>query len=262
MNAAAPALIVSLHDFHPGSRRQVQVQRDFLRAWGVTQCSILAVPQFHHGPRLDADPTARAALTTWQAMGDEIVLHGYYHDRREERDRWQDLFWTRLYTNREAEFWKLTVHTATQRLAQGQQLFADCGWRASGFIAPGWLIEPTLFPTLSAAGFSYTTLWGGIVTWPGKNNEGAPAQLERSPTLCYSVRSMWRRFVSRGWNALLARRLLEKTPPLGCIRLALHPADLEYCALRAQIERLVRGILDRGYVSTSYAHYVTHSSSL
>jgi predicted deacetylase len=77
------SFIVSLHDAHPGSRAQIAEQVAFLAAYGVTRSSILVVPEFHHGASAGASAEFRDAVSAWQAQGHELVLHGYYHDRKE-----------------------------------------------------------------------------------------------------------------------------------------------------------------------------------
>jgi hypothetical protein len=57
-------------------------------------------------------------------------------------------------------------------------------------------------------------------------------------SLVYSVRSPWRRGVSLGWNALLARALGSAS----LFRLAIHPPDLEHPAVWRQIMRIARSI--------------------
>ena len=42
------SLIVSLHDAHPGSHRQIAEQVEFLAVYGIMRSSILVVPEFHH----------------------------------------------------------------------------------------------------------------------------------------------------------------------------------------------------------------------
>ncbi len=134
-------LIVSLHDAHPGSCGAITDQIAFLAERGVPATSILVVPNFHHGAPLTKDVGFCDAVSRWQAAGHEIVLHGYFHDRKESpRETLATLFWTRLYTNREAEFLDLPREAVQERLARGRKLFESLGWQATGFVAPAWLM--------------------------------------------------------------------------------------------------------------------------
>jgi predicted deacetylase len=242
------SLIVSLHDAHPGSRVQIAEQVAFLASYGITRSSILVVPEFHHGAAAGGDPEFRDAVTTWQAGGHEIVLHGYFHDRKESpRETLGTLFWTRLYTNREAEFLDLPREAAQDRLARGRKLFESLGWRASGFVAPAWLMAEWIPGVLAEMEFAYTTTLKEIVPLRSGTNRATSSQ-----SLCYSTRAAWRRFASALWNKNLFLRLRETD----LIRLSLHPRDLEFPLLRRQIDQILRSALKRGFQPTTYGEYV------
>ena len=242
------SLIVSLHDAHPGSHAAVAEQIAFLAGYGITRGSILVVPEFHHQGSVLQDKSFCDAVTAWQGQGHEIVLHGYFHDRRESPpEKLSTLFWTRLYTSREAEFLDLPPETARLRLERGRALFAAQGWRAKGFIAPAWLMSPGLINLLAELGFAYTTrLCEVIPLLPGVN------RLVASQSLCYSTRASWRRLASGLWNKHLYGRLRETS----LVRLSLHPRDLEFPLLRRQIDQILRASLKRGFQPTTYGDYV------
>jgi len=246
--AAPKFLIVSLHDAHPGSHAQIAEQVAFLAGYGITQSSILVVPEFHHGGSVLRDTAFCDAVSGWQAGGHEVVLHGYFHDRKESpREKLSTLFWTRLYTNREAEFLDLPEETARLRLERGRSLFASLGWRTRGFVAPAWLMADGLTNLLAAMGFAYTTRVGEIIPLlPGLN------RLKSSQSLCYSTRAGWRRVASGVWNKHLYGRLRGTD----LVRLSLHPRDLEFPLIRRQIDQIVRASLKRGFQPTTYGDYV------
>lgn len=248
--ATEKSLIVSLHDAHPGSRGQIAEQVAFLASYGVTRSSILVVPEFHHGVSAGGDAEFREAVSGWQGAGHEIVLHGYYHDRKESpRETLANVFWTRLYTNREAEFLDLPREAARERLARGKKLFEAMGWRARGFVAPAWLMAEGLPNLLAEMGFAYTTRVTEILPLrPGEN------QVVASQSLCYSTRAGWRRLASALWNKNLFGRLRGTN----LIRLSLHPRDLEFPLPRRQIDQIVRAALKRGFAPTTYGDYVAH----
>jgi len=245
---APKSLIVSLHDAHPGSRAAIAEQVTFLAAYGITRSSILVVPEFHHGGSLLADKTFCHAVSGWQDGGHEIVLHGYFHDREESPpENLSTLFWTRLYTNREAEFLDLPRETARLRLERGRALFESLGWRPTGFVAPAWLMAEGLTNLLAEMGFAYTTRIGEIIPLlPGLN------RMKPSQSLCYSTRAGWRRLASAVWNKYLYDRLRETD----LVRLSLHPRDLEFPLMRRQIDQILRASLKRGFQPTTYGDYV------
>lgn len=242
------SLIVSLHDAHPGSHQAIAEQIKFLAGYDIAQTSILVVPDFHHAGLIERDTPFAADVSRWQAAGHEVVLHGYFHDRLESPpEKLSTLFWTRLYTSREAEFLDLPRETARQRLERGRALFASFGWRAAGFIAPAWLMAEGLGNLLAEMGFLYTTRLQEIIPLrPGMNRPVA------SQSLCYSTRAAWRRVVSGVWNKHLFGRLRETE----LIRLSLHPRDLEFPLIRRQVDQILRAALKRGFVPVTYGDYV------
>ena len=245
--SARKSLIVSLHDAHPGSHAQIAEQVAFLAAYGI-KCSILVVPEFHHEGALLDDPAFCEAVTGWQAGGHEIVLHGYFHDRLESPpEKLSTVFWTRLYTNQEAEFLDLPREAAQLRLEKGRALFEVLGWHVHGFVAPAWLMSPEMPGLLAELGFTYTTRLGEIL-WlqPGRKREKA------SQSLCYSTRAWWRRFASGVWNKHLYGRLRETD----LVRLSLHPRDLEFPLMRRQIDQILRASFKQGFEPTTYGKYV------
>ena len=220
----------------------------FLADYGITRSSLLVVPEFHHRGSLLRDGNFCDIVSGWQAQGHEIVLHGYFHDRRESPpENLSTLFWTRLYTNREAEFLDLPKETARLRIERGRALFESLGWRATGFVAPAWLMADGLANLLAEMGFAYTTRLGEIIPLlPGLN------RIKSSQSLCYSTRAGGRRLASAVWNKYLYGRLRRTD----LIRLSLHPRDLEFPLMRRQIDQIVRASLKRGFQPTTYRDYV------
>ena len=249
MSEAGKALIVSLHDAHPGSAGAIRDQLAFLAGYGVNAASILVVPDFHHGAPVAKHADFCEAVSRWQDLGHEIVLHGYYHDRRESpRETLAALFWTRLYTSREAEFLDLPREEARIRLRRGRELFGEKGWQVRGFVAPAWLMAPAVPDLCGELGFTYTNTLRELI--PLVRGGGRPPIASQS--LCYSTRAGWRRVASAAWN----RQLFGKLRGTNLIRLSLHPRDLEFPLLRRQIDQIIRAALARGFAPCTYAEYV------
>lgn len=234
-------LVVSLHDCHPGSRHQIEGQIEALEALGVSNFSILVVPQWHFGRATRHDAATLALLRRRLAAGDDLVLHGYYHLRR---GGWNDLFWTRIYTNNECEFLDLSEGEAGHRIEMGRRLWEDEGWPLHGFIAPGWLMPTAQNALLRRLGFLYTVRLRTFEFLP-------KPRVTESQSLCYSTRAGWRRTASHLWNPVLYRRLRGNN----LLRLSLHPRDLEFADLRQQILELVQMALADGYRPVTYAAY-------
>lgn len=249
--ARVPRLIVSLHDVHPGSFCAVKRQREDLASWGVSVVSHLVVPEYHHQGSSFELSEFREWVSSCQSAGDELVLHGYYHDRVGQKEALKDLFWTRLYTNQEAEFFALSTEEAKDRWEKGIQGFESCGWKTKGFIAPAWLLNPTLMDPLREKRFDYTVLYSGIQDL----REAATVPFIPLRTLCWSTRAWWRRQSSLIWNGILYQILLGKGLDL---RMSLHPGDVEYPLVWNQIMMMIRQLIRSGYQPVSYQKYQGH----
>lgn len=256
MPAPSKHLIVSLHDTHPGSWADIADQIRFIESLGIQRCSLLIVPEFHHEHGNSGwNEEHASALRALQSAGCDLVLHGYYHDREGQADTLGNVFWTRLYTNHEAEFLDLPEADAEKRIQDGLALFKKNDWQPNGFIAPAWLMAPYLTHTLQKLGFRYTNRLTEIIPFNvAADGEPVVPQPEKiqSQSLCYSTRAAWRRFASLKWN----RHLFSKLRQTSLIRCSLHPHDLHFAAIREQIEELLKTALQEGFEPTTYAAYV------
>lgn len=236
------SLIISLHDFHPGSKNLIAEQVDFLGGLGVKNFSILVVPCYHHGKRTKESPASIDFLQQRHEAGDDLVLHGYYHDRSGMAEG--NLFFTRFYTENEAECLDLSDGELSHRLELGRQFWNERGWPLHGFIAPAWLLPRHQDAVLKRQGFEYTTRLGHI-------SLVQKGLIRKSQSLCYSTRSAWRRTLSLTWNPVLFSRL-RKTDT---VRLSLHPNDLTFPQVRLQIKEIVEMALAEGYQPLTYRDY-------
>lgn len=235
-------LIVSLHDFHPGSLGLIREQVSFLAERGVPNTSILVVPDFHHAGPVDGDGPSLEFLNRRAEAGDDLVLHGYFHDRQGLAEG--NVFWTRFYTANEAEFLDLDRDAFCERIEKGRAIWERQGWPLAGFIAPAWLHPQAHDTLLAGMKFTYTTRLRELVLL-------ASGRGERTQSLCYSTRSWWRRPASLLWNRHLWGRLQGQQ----VIRLSLHPNDLRYPAIRKQIGDFVEMALADGRQPITYSRY-------
>lgn len=249
--SSAPALVVSLHDAHPGSIERIRGQLCALKKWGVETTSILMVPEWHHGTPTAEDARTVELATGWQRDGHELVLHGYFHDRVGQATTAGNFFWTKFYTNSEAEFLDFIEQEAEARVKKGRELFGQLNWTCDGFIAPAWLMAPHVPAMLQRLGFAFTNTLKTFQPLEGVNEVPAPLFTQ---SLCWSTRAAWRRSCSLAWNAHLLKKLLRERPPL--LRISLHPDDLTFPPIREQIEHCVKTTLQSGYRATSYRQYV------
>jgi predicted deacetylase len=230
--AADRTLAVSVHDVSPPTRGAAEIILRDLAGAGVRVTSLLVVPDHHHRANVDEDPEFLAWLRARQDEGHEIVLHGFYHRRtpRAGGGPARRLV-TEHYTAGEGEFYDLDYEEARVRMEEGREMLTGAGLDVVGFVAPAWLLGEEAEQAARNLGFVYTTRLGGVLDL--RSGEWTAA-----PSLVWSVRSGWRRLLSRGWNAWLAGRL-RKSP---LARVGLHPPDWNHPAIKTQALRLVRGL--------------------
>ena len=98
------SLVVSLHDVAPSTRETAERIVSELSRRGVTHCSLLVVPNYHHAGSALADRDLGIWLRELEGRGHEIVIHGYFHDRpRRANETPREKFMTRFYTDDEGE---------------------------------------------------------------------------------------------------------------------------------------------------------------
>jgi predicted deacetylase len=207
-----------------------------LAALGVARCSLLVIPDHHRRGHFLADAECAAWLRAQAASGHELVMHGYFHQRARRAGESVSAKWTtRIYTADEGEFYDLDRATAKELVTKAHEDFRELVVEPTGFIAPAWLLSAEAEAALRELGCEYTTRLGSVV-------DLQTSRVWQSQSLVWSVRSAWRRQVSRAWNALLFRRLAAN--PL--LRISIHPVDLRHPQLWRQIRDLVsRASADR-----------------
>lgn len=239
------ALIVSVHDVSPVTQRATEEIVAELSHHGVSVCSLLVVPDYHHRGSSLEDRGFVRWLRDLEAQGHEIVIHGYFHERpRRGDEKLPQQFFTQLYTRDEGEFYDLDYEEAFRRITRARDEFALAGLTPRGFIAPAWLLGRAAERAAADAQMEYTTRLTGVRDL--RSGETFPAR-----TLAYSLRSGWRRVASLGWNSLLARHLAGA--PLA--RVSIHPPDRENPEVWQQILRLT-DTLAENRTATTYRDWI------
>lgn len=243
----ARALVVSLHDVSPRTREACAGIVAELAGLGVPRVSLLVIPDHHGRGAVAADAGCAAWLAQLERDGHEIVTHGYYHERaRRPGESAMQKLTTRIYTADEGEFYDLDRASARELAARGHAELEAAGLHPRGFIAPAWLLGAEAAEGVRGAGSEYTTTLGTVRALTGGPNS---SRVWRSQSLVWSVRSGWRRVVSRGWNALLFAQL--RGNPL--LRVSIHPVDREHPAVWAQICTLLQRALGERTPMTYHA---------
>lgn len=236
------ALVVSIHDVCPGTRKQTEKMLADLRKAGVDKTSLLVIPNRHKSDPSFEDTAESRDFCKWllecRLQGHELVLHGYWHQRVATIPlHGVQRMIARHYTAGEGEFFDLNEPQSIAAIARGMnEMQQMLGITPSGFIAPAWLMGAPARRALAHFSFSYTTLLEGI--WDLDLKAFYPSQ-----SLCYSVRAPWRRTSSLLWNSALLAWLDDAA----VVRIGLHPPDWDYpgirshaleCAQRALVGRL------------------------
>ncbi len=212
-----PAFCLVLHDVAPSTWKSYNDFITAIDALNNIPLTLLVVPDYHREGTLDHFPSFISEINRRLEKGDEVVLHGYYHDDPgpvgPSPKEW---FMRRIFTH-EGEFYRLTESEARHRLKLGTELFANLGWPVKGFVPPAWLLGEQARQALKHYPFSYISNIHGLEQLQPKHKHIAV------PTLVWSSRSTWRRKLSRIWNDQLLKR--HDNAPL--IRLGLHPIDMQ-----------------------------------
>ncbi|MFL6539273.1 MAG: DUF2334 domain-containing protein, partial [Chthoniobacterales bacterium] len=227
-------LIVSLHDVAPATRSACERMLTDLARHHVRTCSLLVVPNYHHnGPSLD-DREFVQWLRDLESAGNEVVIHGYFHDRPHRgNESVRVKLITERYTNAEGEFYDLGYEEAFNRITRARDEFKSAGLTPRGFIAPAWLLSEEAERAAADAEMEYTTRLTNV-------RDLRTRETFRARSLVYSTRSGWRRATSLAWNAALARVLWHA--PL--VRVGLHPPDVQHTAIWDQIVHLLDQLTD------------------
>jgi predicted deacetylase len=222
-------LVVSIHDVAPSNREIVDNMIVQLRRRGVSAVSLLVVPDYHHQGASVQDRQFVSWLRDLESQGNEIVIHGYFHERpRRPNETMRDKFFTRFYTDDEGEFYDLDYEEALRRITFARNQFREGGLKPRGFVAPAWLLGAEAERAARDAEMEYTTRVRSVRDL--RSGENFPAR-----SLVYSVRTRWRRALSPAWNAALFRFL--KHNPL--MRISIHPPDYSHPAIWEQIVDLI-----------------------
>ena len=211
------AVCLVLHDVAPSTWADYQPFVEAVDALGDVPMTWLVVPDFHRQDALDANPAFRRVLDARVARGDELALHGYYHDDQEPMPNTpRDWFMRRVYTH-EGEFYRLSREAALARLHAGLDMFQRYDWPVRGFVAPAWLMSDGTRQALRELPLSYTSDPQHLYRLPDFSAIDAPG-------LVWSARSAWR----RGLSKIVSDQREQRWREASVIRLGLHPVDMRH----------------------------------
>lgn len=223
------AFALVLHDVAPPTWPAWRPLLDWLDARGIGPLTLLVVPLWHGGIRLQDAPALVEALEQRRRRGDELVLHGHRHLDPAPAPR-SPAGWVarRVLSAGEAECAALDALSFAALLRRGLQAFDDCGWTPRGFVPPAWQMPREGIGVLAGCGLHYSADRRHLVDVPASRRLVAPA-------LSMSARTAWRRRLSQAWVRAQGRRLGGQP----ALRLAIHPGDLAHPQLLALWQRLI-----------------------
>lgn len=232
-----PAVLLVLHDVAPSTWADYQPFVEAVDALGNVPMTWLVVPDFHRHDNLDAHADFRQLLGERVARGDELALHGFFHDDPEPRPHTpRDWFMRRVYTH-EGEFYRLSHEAALARLRAGIEMFQRYGWPLHGFVAPAWLMSEGTRQALRELPLRYTSDPHHLYRLPDFTPIDAPG-------LVWSARSAWR----RGLSKILSDQREQRWRQAPVIRLGLHPVDMRHGFSRDYWRNTLERLLTDGRV--------------
>jgi predicted deacetylase len=243
--ASRDFMVVSLHDVAPSTQEIANTIISELARRGVSVCSLLVVPDYHHQGLFTKNQQFVSWLRGLEADGHEIVIHGYFHERpRRAKENLPEKFLTRFYTQHEGEFYDLGYEEALRRITAARDEFRASDLKPRGFVAPAWLISEDAERAARDAGIEYTTRLHTVHDLRSGSDFAARS-------IVYSVQNNWRRGVSRICNATLFRYLEGGH----LLRISIHPPDYSHPAIWRQITALIEKSM-RSRTATTYQDWI------
>ncbi|MGA9342501.1 MAG: polysaccharide deacetylase family protein [Rhodanobacteraceae bacterium] len=226
-------LCIAVHDVAPITWPQCESLLKLISEFGSPPVTLLVVPDYHRHGRLIESPKVVRAIDSWVHRGAEVALHGYSHcDESAPPRRTGDWVRRRVLTAGEGEFSALAASEAARRIRRGWSELVDLGWPTRGFVAPAWLSSGGTWTALCDSPLRYASTRRSLVLLEDMREIHAPA-------LSLSVRSCWRRRISRAW--LHWFRATMAAAPL--LRIALHPSDAQHDDVMEDWRRVLGALL-------------------
>jgi predicted deacetylase len=245
-----PAVLLVLHDVAPSTWVDYQPFVAAVDALGQVPMTWLVVPDFHRHNALNAHPAFRRLLDERVDRGDELALHGYFHDDQEPGPTTpHDWFMRRVYTH-EGEFYRLSRESALARLRAGIDVFQRYDWPLHGFVAPAWLMSDGTRQALRELPLSYTSDPQHLYRLPEFTAINAPG-------LVWSARSAWR----RGLSKLVCEQREQRWCQAPVVRLGLHPVDMRHRFSRDYWLKTLERLLAEGRVPMTKIDWLAQQHS-
>jgi predicted deacetylase len=216
---AGQAFCLVLHGVTPATWPLHRAFVERIDALGGIPATLLVSPETREGASLAHDLRFSAAMDRRLIRGDELVMHGFGHhlapaggEERPGRSAnsrgWRHLTSPRPRSEREARNW----------LGAGLHQFLELDWPVEGFVAPGWCLDENLRAALDSLPFRYTADRDRLIRLIDNRSLHAPAATGSD------LGAPWRTALSsrRNWSSAVHFDAAH------CLRLAVHPKDLQH----------------------------------
>lgn len=225
------AVHVSIHDVSPAHEREVEEALHLAHEFRVRP-ALLVVPNFHGEAPLADHPDFCKRLVALEKEGHEVYLHGYYHQARAwsgegMRSRLEHAFAQTVVSGGEAEFSDVTREEAETRLDEGARVLRDAGLSIRGFVAPAWSMPKWVLTLLASRGYGFTEDHMRVY-------DPAAGTSRLSLVLNYASRTP-----SRLLSSVAYCRAARPVARLLPTRIAIHPADMRFAFLRAELRSML-----------------------
>jgi predicted deacetylase len=243
-----PALLVSLHDVSPLTLEPAQAAASLLGELGIApaQLTVFVIPFHESKTPLDQHPPTVAFLRDLADRGARLVMHGLTHRMNGRAWTPAGLLRGHIFARGQGEMYRCTAADAEARIDQARGILARAGLSgaARAFVPPAWLLSAAAHDVVTAAGFEFFELFGGII---------------------YRGRRLAPRVI--GWGSLgevearataLYADVQHRLPPVDT-RLAVHPVDITRPSQRRAIARVV-GRLRPRFRPLNYTDYLAQIS--
>ena len=237
-------LIVSIHDVTPVHAHRLEKLVGLVEAIiGPCRTALFAVPDFHGQAKLNSDPVFASRLRSWSDAGNEVFLHGYFHQDNATHNGGLANLKARHLTAGEGEFLGLDHATALARLRDGRSQIEDIiGRPVAGFVAPAWLYGKPAIEALAELGFALAE--DHFKVWQPQSR----TVLTRGPVITYASRTPARLISSLLWSRVAGVVL----KPASVVRVGVHPHDWDAPELVREIGRTLRHF-SRSHLPSRYA---------
>jgi predicted deacetylase len=222
-------LLASIHDVTPAHAwRLSHLMETVETVIGGGYAALLVVPDFHGQGLIDSDKEFASKLRGWSDAGNEVFLHGFYHQDRVDHTGGVARFKARHLTAGEGEFLGIDLETARTLLVDGRNRIEDViGRSVTGFVAPAWLYGDAA--TLAIADLGFAIAEDHFKVWQPPTGK----VIARGPVITYASRSPSRLLSSLLWSRVASVAL----KPLQVVRIGVHPHDWDAPELVTEISR-------------------------